>query len=577
MKTNALLVVVWLSTISAFAIEKQTKLVLFDTDKHELKPEACHTLDSLIAISKNYADFEIRVAGHTDDVGDVAYNKALSERRAKAVKDYFTSKGIEEGIIAFDYFGESRLLKPQFDATSRQWNRRVEITLTNFIFSSVDELDSLLKSRNKQYFVVQPNVKTLLKGKSGTKILVNKTSLVDKDGNPITEPVELQLIEALTKDQFLTNGLLTVSDGKLLESGGMLNLQVKTVSGKEVTINPDDPLVVQLPTAQKVDDMLYFTSTSGQNWTTNNVAIDKSYSRLKMPKRKYYWPKDIDFQSTIKHPIRPSHPTKPHKPMAPKQEMFSPMHGGLFSFLQKDKLEAEAKERYNKAYNNYLERYARYEKRLEQYQLDVQKYYEALKDFEHEESQFESRKAAEFEEFKKSPAYVKYFEFYDKLNDEAAKQYAKELEVYYEQKNKELNEWSKTVTQLGKNDNIQLTQNYVFQANTLNWINCDRFMNQPMKEVAVTAQFNGKMNDLKAYVIFEDINAIIGVSNCTQTADYKVNIPKSKASTFFAFGINKKGQTILFEKSLTGVEDGVAVSPKVCKLNDIVEAMQKLS
>lgn len=580
MKTTTLLVVAWLCSVTAFAIEKQSKMVLFETDKHELQLGARQTLDSLIRAAQKLNDFQLNIIGHTDDVGSNVYNTALSQRRADAVKEYFVSRGIEEGIIATNYFGETRPLAREYDVQSRKVNRRVEVELLHLVFSSIHELDSLLKSRNRQYFRLKPNAKRLIEGKSGTKILVHPNSLVDIDGSPIHEEVELQLIEAVSKDQFLTNNLLTMSDGKLLESGGMLHLQLETTSGKKVQINPNAPLTVQLPTAQKVEDMLYFTSTGGQNWSTQNISINRSYDKLKRPKLETFYPSEPEFKSTIKHPKKPTHPAIPRKPKAPRQEMYKPQTG-FFAFFMKDKLKADAQARYDNAYNKYLERFAKYEQRLEHYKKEVVAYHLALASYEHEEHTYQAKKAAEYETFKNSDTYKAYYQFYDSLNAKAYKKYENELVAYQGEKKRQLLEWAKNIDEMGTNNNIQLTQSYVFQVNTLNWINCDRFYNTPMKDVIVETRFNGASDDLRAYIIFDEINSIMGAQKNVNQQQFNLSVPKQEKSHFFAYGINKKGQTVMYEnyfgESATDTTKAFVVEPKVCKLADILAAMQSYS
>ena len=580
MKTTTLLVVAWLCSVTAFAIEKQSKMVLFETDKHELQLGARQTLDSLIRAAQKLNDFQLNIIGHTDDVGSIDYNTALSKRRADAVKDYLVSRGIEGGFIALNYFGETRPLKKQQDAASRQLNRRVEVVMTNFIFNSIEELDSVLKSTTTQYFRVKPHTQVVLKGKSGTKILVNPTSLIDSEGNPINEEVELQLIEAISKDQFLTNNLLTVSNGKLLESGGMLNLKLESASGKQVQINPKNPLVVQLPTAQKFDDMLYFTSDLGQNWTTENVPINKSYNKLKRPVLATVYPKEPEFESKIKHPKKPTHPATPRKPNAPRQELYK-AQTGFFSFIIKDKLEEEAQARYDDAYSKYLERYKKYEDNLEKYKKAVLKYHIELVDYEKEEHSYQFRKEMERLEFKKSEKYAAYYQLYDSLNAKAQKKYEQELVAYNKEKARQLNEWAQNVDKLGVNENIQLTDNYVFQANTLNWINCDRFISSPMQDVEVISNYDGKAGDLRAYIIFDEINSIMGAQKELLKNKFKMSIPKGEKSHFMAYGINKKGQTVLFlnsfDEEFEANSKSINLAPKVCKFSDIIAAMHNYS
>jgi len=72
---------------------------------------------------------KIEIAGHTDSTGDDAYNQGLSERRAKAVYDYFISNGVsKERVVAFGY-GEKQPKAPNDTPANRQLNRRVEFKI----------------------------------------------------------------------------------------------------------------------------------------------------------------------------------------------------------------------------------------------------------------------------------------------------------------------------------------------------------------------------------------------------------------------------------------------------------------
>ena len=69
--------------------------------------------------------------GHTDSTGGVSYNKALSEQRAAAVRDYLVSRGIDATRV------RSRGVGPEFPVATnateagRQQNRRVEVIIQN--------------------------------------------------------------------------------------------------------------------------------------------------------------------------------------------------------------------------------------------------------------------------------------------------------------------------------------------------------------------------------------------------------------------------------------------------------------
>ena len=50
---------------------------------------------------------EVHIVGYADRIGDAGYNKDLSERRAKAVRNYLASKGISSNTVFLKGKGES--------------------------------------------------------------------------------------------------------------------------------------------------------------------------------------------------------------------------------------------------------------------------------------------------------------------------------------------------------------------------------------------------------------------------------------------------------------------------------------
>lgn len=110
--------------------------VLFDFDKDTLKPVAQETLQKAAAVIREQTKGAIRIDGHTDAKGDEGYNLKLSQRRAAAVKNWFTQKGNLGGRrMSTQGFGKQKPVasntKPDGsdDAEGRQKNRRVEIVV----------------------------------------------------------------------------------------------------------------------------------------------------------------------------------------------------------------------------------------------------------------------------------------------------------------------------------------------------------------------------------------------------------------------------------------------------------------
>ena len=100
---------------------------LFDFDKSVLRPDGRKSIDEALDKIRG-TDLEMVIAtGHTDSVGTDAYNQALSERRAAAVKDYLVSKGIPAAKVTTIGKGESQPVATNKTAEGRQKNRRVDI------------------------------------------------------------------------------------------------------------------------------------------------------------------------------------------------------------------------------------------------------------------------------------------------------------------------------------------------------------------------------------------------------------------------------------------------------------------
>jgi outer membrane protein OmpA-like peptidoglycan-associated protein len=111
--------------------------VLFDFDRAEIRPEAEAALRQLVEqIEERFTRPRIRVEGHTDSKGSDAYNQALSERRAEAVKRWMSrSGGLPSFSIETAGFGEASPVASNTHADGsdnpegRQQNRRVEIVV----------------------------------------------------------------------------------------------------------------------------------------------------------------------------------------------------------------------------------------------------------------------------------------------------------------------------------------------------------------------------------------------------------------------------------------------------------------
>jgi len=115
----------------------KTDMIYFDFDASKIRPDAAVELNKIVAIMKDHPNMVIKIESHTDSRGPAAYNKYLSDRRAKASREYLLQKGISPARIesAIGY-GEEKLLN-ECDGTVRcseeahQKNRRSEFIIVS--------------------------------------------------------------------------------------------------------------------------------------------------------------------------------------------------------------------------------------------------------------------------------------------------------------------------------------------------------------------------------------------------------------------------------------------------------------
>lgn len=100
--------------------------VLFDYDKALVKDEYLSEVEKVAKFLKEHPDTDATIEGHTDSRGSDAYNQALSERRANAVRDVLVNKyEIPEARLKAVGYGESRPVADNNTDAGRAQNRRV--------------------------------------------------------------------------------------------------------------------------------------------------------------------------------------------------------------------------------------------------------------------------------------------------------------------------------------------------------------------------------------------------------------------------------------------------------------------
>jgi peptidoglycan-associated lipoprotein len=103
--------------------------VHFDFDRYSLRPEATRVLDEAVRALTDNPELKIEIEGHTCNIGTAEYNLALGERRANAVRDYLTSRGIGTDRLRTVSYGEERPKHDNSREETRRLNRRAALVV----------------------------------------------------------------------------------------------------------------------------------------------------------------------------------------------------------------------------------------------------------------------------------------------------------------------------------------------------------------------------------------------------------------------------------------------------------------
>jgi hypothetical protein len=140
------------------------------------------------------------------------------------------------------------------------------------VFTKVYSADNL----TTQTFSIDASIDNIITGTNGTKIRIPKNSFVDSTEQPISGTVEIQIKEALTKQEMVLANLTTTFNGKPLETGGMIFVDALS-KGESLLLAENKSIQVALPTDSTLNGMSLFSGildSSGMNWA-NPTALNK--------------------------------------------------------------------------------------------------------------------------------------------------------------------------------------------------------------------------------------------------------------------------------------------------------------
>lgn len=117
--------------LEGFAPTPELRSVHFDFNSSAIRPGEARILDKNAEWLKVSSSVFIAIDGGADQRGSVSYNQGLSERRARAVKDYLVARGVSADRIVVVGDGEKLLACPAMREACWQENRRADFLVKN--------------------------------------------------------------------------------------------------------------------------------------------------------------------------------------------------------------------------------------------------------------------------------------------------------------------------------------------------------------------------------------------------------------------------------------------------------------
>ena len=158
----------------------------------------------------------------------------------------------------------------------------------------IGKLNRIMKKHEvtSQKFIVPFNKSSKIKGENGTTILVNPNDLETIDGKSINANIEVELKELLNQSQLLKSNAQTVSDGKVLVSGGAYYINM-TSNEQKLKLKDGKTLNVEFPKLSDNEMALFYGEKDSLgiiNWQPTEIEFKINKTNVEFAKAKIALP-----------------------------------------------------------------------------------------------------------------------------------------------------------------------------------------------------------------------------------------------------------------------------------------------
>jgi hypothetical protein len=241
-------IVFFVSIISAQSYTEANLLIDYEglnvTDTLTVETESMlHALLKNVSTEEEIVQIEITASAENRDIG---------ESRLAAWVQFFEKQGIgskkldlvtqvdDKNRVHLKIRSSFKQKTPLVEAvTEKAPEKKVAVPLAKKLYCTG-------ASKKAEIFSIESYSNISIKGKEGTEIKISRQDLVYEDGQPVKEPIRVELKEFYKAADMLLAELHTMEGDKILETGGMLNLKI-TANGKALALKMGKNAKIKMP------------------------------------------------------------------------------------------------------------------------------------------------------------------------------------------------------------------------------------------------------------------------------------------------------------------------------------------
>lgn len=252
--------------------------VSFPYNSYQLTPDITADLDQLYSELSPRKWLHLNITGDISKKGGKRHRNMVSAKRAEAVRDYFLSKGIAGNNI---YINKSLRSKRNYVTVEQKGSRSSEMLYEVRIYNAAPKTDIMYSQsvmdeyagKTEQCYSINPLREDSVVANEGTVLRFEPLIFEFLNGQEAREEIVICVREYYSIADIVTNDLATISNKRMLETGGMLYITA-TCKGYEVRLKKGESYVLRMPSEKVLPRMKLFAGDQKGgiiDWKETNV------------------------------------------------------------------------------------------------------------------------------------------------------------------------------------------------------------------------------------------------------------------------------------------------------------------